>query len=215
MRVLENPWRVLLLSLFGFLPIVALFVIGGDRAYSALSHPQEVYDLVRDQSASQVLWLVLGNLGDAVGYYLVILPLAAALARKVRGVSGKAGSWLIALYAANGAFWALVSAVALPIAARTDAATWAKVTTLCQTIGWGTIGNTLGSLGWLALGAHFMSSRRAFALFTVVLGVMYFLGGQIASPLVPTSLAIVGIGFYLVLQLLVWNPWFAGVAREV
>jgi hypothetical protein len=214
MRVLANPWRVLLLSLFGFLPIVALFVIGGDRAYSALSHPQEVFDLVSGQSAGRMPWVVLGNLGDAVGYYLVVLPIAATLGKKVNRPLGKLGSWLIVLYGVNGALWALISAVALPIAARTDAATWARVTTLCQTIGWGTIGNTLGSFGWLVLGAHFMNSRRAFAVFSAVLGVMYFLGGQIASPVVPTSLAIVGIGFYLVLQLLVWNPWFASVVHE-
>ncbi len=214
MKMLAKPWYVLLLSLFGFLPIVALFAIGGDRASSALSHPQEVYDLVRDPSASQVLWLVLGNLGDAVGYYLVVLPLAAMLARGAERPSGRIGGRLIILYAVNGAFWALASAVALPIAAYSDAVTWAKVTMLCQTIGWGTIGNTLGSFGWLAMGWCFFDIRRGFAVFSAVLGVMYFLGGQIASALVPAWLALAGASFYLVFQLIVWNPWFARVVHE-
>jgi len=213
MKILANPLGVLLLSLFGFLPVVALFAIGGDRAFSALSHPQQVYDLVRNPSTGQVLWLVAGNLGDAVGYYLVVFPIAAMLAKRAKAASGRIGSWLVMLYAANGAFWALVSAVALPIAAYRDAATWARVTTICQTIGWGTIGNTLGSIGWLALGAYFFTTRRGFAVFSVVLGVMYFLGGQIASALIPTWLAIAGVSFYLAFQLIVWNPWFASAAR--
>jgi hypothetical protein len=213
MKILASPWHVLLVSLLGFLPVVALFVIGGDSAFSALSRPQEVYDLV-SSSPGRIAWIVLGSLGDAVGYYLVLLPFAVQLLKRARSAAGRVGTWLILLYAANGAFWAVASAVALPIAARADAATWAKVTTVCQTLGWGTIGNTLGSLGWLGLGIHFLKPRRGFAVFTLLLGVMYFLGGQIASAFVPASLAMAGISFYLIFQLIVWNPWFSIVARE-
>jgi hypothetical protein len=201
------------LSLLGFLPVIGILVIAGARAAEVLADPQEYFELVRDPSPVYLFWIIAGNLGDAVGYYLVILPITVALVRQAKDPLRRAAGLLLSLYGVNGALWAIVSAVALPIVAFRSASDWALVTTICQSIGWGTIGNSLGSLGWLVLGISFFSRRRWFALFSITLGLMYFCGGEIASLFVPTWLGTVGIGFYLVFQLIVWNPWAAWCSR--
>ncbi len=211
MEKLSNPWVVFAFSLLGFLPVIGIFVIAGNKAIEILADPQKYYELVRNPSPMDLFWMIAGNLGDAVGYYLIVLPITVALLRQAQGPLGRAGAWLIGLYGVNGALWAIVSAVALPIAASRSASDWQAVTTICQSIGWGIIGNSLGSLGWLVLGASFFNHGRWFAVFSIVLGLMYFCGGRIASLFVPTWLGTVGVGFYLVFQLIVWNPWAARI----
>jgi len=206
-----TPQIVFTFSLLGFLPVIGIFALAGNKAGEILTDPHKYFELVRNPSPMDFFWMIAGNLGDAVGYYLIILPIAVALLRQAQSPLGRASAWLIGLYGVNGAFWAIVSAVALPIAASRSASDWQTATTICQNIGWGIIGNLLGSLGWLAMGMSLFSRYRWFAVFSIVLGLLYFCSGQIAKSFMPKWLGTVGIGFYLVFQLIVWNPWAAWI----
>ena len=113
-----TPQIVFTFSLLGFLPVIGIFALAGNKAGEILTDPHKYFELVRNPSPMDFFWMIAGNLGDAVGYYLIILPIAVALLRQAQSPLGRASAWLIGLYGVNGAFWAIVSAVALPIAGR-------------------------------------------------------------------------------------------------
>src|SRR5262249_29357394 len=213
LRRIPHPVVVLLISCAGFLPIVALLMIAGDQAGAALEQPQTTFQFVHPPTIWIRAWSVAGNLGDALGYYLIVLPIAARLQRVAPTTWGRRGARLLAAYGFNGACWALFAAVVLPIVMGCTAEDWANASALYQTFGWGVIGNTLGGTAWLLLGWSWRRQRPAFAVCSALLGGMYMLGGTIAHLVVSSTVSLTAITFYLFVQLLIWNPWAAHVGR--
>ncbi len=212
-RRIPHPLLVLLISCAGFLPIVALFAIAGRRAAAAHDNPQRTFALVHPATFKGRAWIATGNIGDAIGFYFVALPIAACLRRVAPTAWGRRGGTLLLAYTVNGAFWALLGAVLLPLAVDRTEKDWRKATTLCQSFGWGVIGNTLGGAAWLLLAWSYRRQRPGFAACNAALGSMYLLGGRIEHRVVPSKVSLVGVTFYLFVQLLIWNPWAAHVCR--
>lgn len=210
-----TPAPVFFISLFGLLPIIALVLIAGEKSGDILLEPEKYYQMVKAAGFGGKFLIIIGNIGDAMGYYLIILPLAYVFARSNGSALARNGGRLLFAYGINGAFWAAVSAVALPLALSSGYQAWQLTTWLCQSVGWGVVGNTLGSLGWIVLGAGLWKGRRGFSVFSMSLGIMYFLGGRISGTVMPAYLVLLGTAYYLLLQLLIWNPWAAKTVQKI
>jgi hypothetical protein len=210
-----TPKKVFLISLIGFLPVIALFLIAGRKAGDMVLDPPKHYERVKSLGFTGKILLTVGNIGDAIGYYLIILPFVVVFTRRNDAPLVRNGGRLLFAYAINGIFWALLGAFALPWAVSRGYRIWELIMLMCQTVGLGFVGNTLGSTGWMLLGAGLWQKYRDFSLFSISLGVMYFLGGTVSSIFVPGVVELAGIAYYLFMQLLIWNPWMAKITQEI
>jgi hypothetical protein len=210
-----TPKRVFFISLLGFLPILGLLLVSRSKAGEMLRNPQKNFQIVEELKAKGKILIALGNIGDAIGYYFIVLPFAYLFAQKKDAPLVRGGAWLIFAYGVNGAFWALISAIALPLAVSSGYKAWERVTLICQRLGWGILGNTLGSSGWILLGVGLREKWPGFSVFSISLGVMYFFGGTIARLFVPNTFGLIATMYYFFLQLLVWNPWVAQITRQM
>jgi hypothetical protein len=151
------------------------------------------------------------------GYYLLVAPLFALLARhwRVRGDLGRLLGACGFAYAAIGALGAVILAAAMPpilAAYAAEPAQRGALTVVFDTLTnvvyvgmWNSLATILGGIAWLGFGAMLRLERPALAGLTTTLGVASLVGA--AATIVGLHLVALGaLSLYLVLAP-VWALW--------
>jgi len=134
------------------------------------THPVDPLDIeaLARMGSEAVPWLVVSLVAD-LAFYLLLIPVAL-------GLGGRVAQWAGVAYALIGAAGASVLLWQWPILLyAADAVHFESVTRVVYFGLWNGVGAVVGCVWWVAVARRTRRSHRAFAAFTLVLGILAFM----------------------------------------
>ena len=158
-----------------FDPVLCGFLASAAAAVNVLlltvaTYPVDPLDIeaMAHLDAGVVPWLVASLVAD-LAFYLLLVPVAT-------GLGGRAAKWTGAVYALIGAAGAAILLWQWPVALyAADAVHFERITRVVYFDLWNGVGSVAACAWWLAVARRWRRSHRAFAAYTLVLGVLAFL----------------------------------------
>ena len=136
------------------------------------THPVDPLDIeaMARLEAGVVPWLVASLIAD-LAFYLLLIPVAM-------GLGGRVAKWVGVAYAFIGAAGALILLWQWPVALyAADAGHFERATRVVYFGLWNGVGAAAATIWWIAVARRWRRSHRAFAAFTLMLGVLAFMDG--------------------------------------